>query len=128
MPAGKYYDQAVGPGRRKHKATAPSTAIGFLSLTRAFAQDGTLSPNAKAVAVVMASHADFKTGLVSASDPVLEEEANVGIDVLKEAREELHHTGYVKRIRPTDSKGRFVGVKYYMTEKLVHRYTKKRLP
>jgi hypothetical protein len=26
MPVGKFYDQAIGPGQRKHKATAPSSA------------------------------------------------------------------------------------------------------
>jgi len=114
----------VIPRERKHKATSSKTIEGFVSLTKTFSQDGTLSPNAKAVALAMESHANHKTGLVSVKSSRLQEDANLGDNTLGAARQELADKGYVKKIPIRDSAGHIKGWKYFTTNKLVYRATK----
>lgn len=123
-PTRKRVKRAAIPRERKHKATESKPVGGFTKLTNTFMRDGTLSPDAKSVALVLASRANYGTGLVSVKPEDLQKESNMGGDRVKAGREELVKTEYVKRIRITDKKGHFKGVKYYATNKLVHRENK----
>lgn len=79
-----------------------------------------LSPAAKLVGVVMGSYANSQA-LTWPGTPTLKRETGLGRHVIERARSELVRKGWLQKVYPGSNGGRFGGVRYRVSEKLLHR-------
>ena len=97
----------------------------FVQIPVGFLRDGTLSVEAKAVAMVYASYANSDSEAWPGIQAIIKAAA-IGRDRAKRGRAELVRKGYLKPMQPRGrdvAKGRFGQVRYWLAPGLLHRRT-----
>jgi len=97
----------------------------FVQIPVCFLRDGTLSVEAKAVAMVYATYANSDSEAWPGLGAIMKAAA-IGRDRAKRGRAELVRKGYLKPMQPKGrdvAKGRFGRVRYWLAPGLLHRRT-----
>ena len=92
----------------------------FTQILNSFLRDRTLSPEAKLIGAVFGSFANAECVAWPGTKRLMDE-TGLGRHVVERARSELVKGAYLKKVYSRGSEGYFNGVRYFVTERVLHR-------